>query len=140
MHGGFTIRCIVRYDVTIPQSIVTIGRAGFTEFHPIKDKNNEWVHPKNVGIVNIMDIPSVYNIVLDFGHTLSLDGTIACSLAHDFEGPVISHSYFGAKNGNLPHVLDDLKTSPGWDIGYVVLKNVKEIRDANGEIIQLISS
>jgi hypothetical protein len=37
-----------------------------------------------------------------------------------------------------PHCLDDLKNAKGWDAGYVVCKNTREIRDSAGEIERLV--
>jgi len=143
--GGHIVKCVVRYKIDVPQPIVRFGAAGLTEFHPILQK--DWVHPRSVALIELVDIDYVYNIVLESGHTLSLpialdspNSTIACSLAHDFEGPVISHSYFGKKVAGLPHILEDLALTQGWVNGYVCLKNVQEVRNVNGEIEQMFAT
>jgi hypothetical protein len=143
--GGHIVKCVVRYKVHGPQAIVRFGVAGLTEFHPIFQ--NFWVHPRNVAPVEQVYLDYVYNIVLNSGHTLTLphainssETTVACSLAHDFEGAVISHSYFGKKVYGMPHVLDDLASTQTWNTGYVCLKDVQEVRNINGEIVQLLAT
>ena len=138
------VRCVVRYDVTGPQAIVRFGAAGLTEFHPVKDQG-VWVDPRTLmsPIMQAVPLNSVYNMVLDSGHTIALheaDGVQreACTLAHDFEGPVISHSYFGAPVASKPHILEDLQMAPRWADGYVVCRNTREKRDDKGEIISLL--
>ena len=132
------VKCVVRYDVTAPQSIVRFGGAGLTEFHPVM-YGGTWVHPRILKAPTLESVDAVYNLVLESGHRIVLNGgTVACTLAHPFHGPVISHSYFGAPVPGKPHCLDDLKNAKGWDAGYVVCKNTREIRDSAGEIERLI--
>jgi len=148
--GGFHVVCMVRYDVTALQAIVSFGAAELTEFHPIRESSGAWNHPCNIRSSVLTDVDAVFNVVLDRGHTLTLptspgsptslgsrDCITACSLAHNFEGKVISHSYFGKAVPDMPHCLDDLRSCKGWEKGYVICRNVKEVRDANGEIVQL---
>ena len=141
--GGFHVVCMVRYDVTALQAIVSFGAAELTEFHPIRESSGAWNHPRNIRSAVLTNVDSVFNVVLDRGHTLTLptspgrDYITACSLAHNFEGKVISHSYFGKAVPDLPHCLDDLRSCKGWEKGYVICRNVKEVRDEKGEIVQL---
>jgi len=132
------VKCVVRYDVTAPQPIVRFGGAGLTEFHPVM-YGGTWVHPRILKAPSLESVDAVYNLVLESGHRIVLNGgTVACTLAHPFHGPVISHSYFGAPVPGKPHCLDDLKNAKGWDAGYVVCKNTREIRDSAGEIERLV--
>ena len=159
---GNTIKCVVRYDVEGPQLIVRFGDAGLTEFHPVLISANtgmltpdparaEWDHPGHLVRAKKETLDAVYNVVLESGHMIILmqdaravmagttsEWVIACTLAHPFHGPVISHSYFGAPVPGKPHCLDDLKNAKGWDEGYVVCKNTREIRDSAGEIERLV--
>jgi hypothetical protein len=142
--GGFHVVCMVRYDVTALQAIVSFGTAELTEFHPIRESSGAWNHPCNIRSSVLTDVDAVYNVVLDRGHTLMLptspdsrDCITACSLAHNFEGKVISHSYFGKAVPDLPHCLDDLRGCRGWEKGYVICRNVTEVRDENNEICRL---
>jgi hypothetical protein len=134
--------CVVRYDVTTPQPITRLGKAGLTEFHPVLDKD-EWVHPRSLVLPTMEDVSAVYNLILESGHKIVLcDSTykrrVACTLAHDFEGPVISHSYFGKPVPGKPHILEDLRTAPNWATGYVICSNTQEERDDKDEIVRLI--
>lgn len=134
-----TVKCVVEYRVTQQIPVVYIGKAGFTEFHPIIDPiKGEWVHPKTCAAPVAMSLGAVYNLVLESGHIILCDKTFACTLAHTFEGPVISHSYFGKPVPGKPHCLEDLKKAAGWADGYVICKNTREIRNDSGEIEQLV--
>jgi len=159
---GNTIKCVVRYDVKGPQLIVRFGDAGLTEFHPIligaesgmptpDPKNAEWDHPGHHVKAKLETLDAVYNVILESGHMIILmqdanaamagtssEWVIACTLAHPFWGHIISHSYFGAPVPGKPHCLDDLMVAKGWDTGYVVCKNTREIRDSVGEIERLV--
>jgi hypothetical protein len=143
---GNKIRCVVRYDVNTPQFIVRFGDAGLTEFHPVLI-NEEWDHPRNLLEAKPEDLDSVYNVILETGHMIILmqdnnsagsKWLIACTLAHTFTGPIISHSYFGASVPGMPNILDDIVWAPTWATGYVVCKNTREERNSMGEIIRLI--
>ena len=139
---GERIICMVRYDVSGPQAIVRIGLAGLTEFHPLLE-DDEWVHPRTLKPPTMETVDSVYNVILESGHLISLykdadTWLTACTLAHDFEGPVISHSYFGKPVPGMPHILEDLMMAPRWADGYVVCKNTREKRDDRGEIVRLL--
>jgi hypothetical protein len=134
--------CVVRYDVTTPQPITRLGKAGLTEFHPVLH-NDVWVHPRSLVLPNMENVSAVYNLILESGHKIVLyDSTykrvVACTLAHDFEGPVISHSYFGKPVPGKPHIIEDLKTAPTWATGYVICRNTQEERDDKDEIVRLI--
>jgi Mg-chelatase subunit ChlD len=132
------VKCVVRYDVTAPQPIVRLGGAGLTEFHPVM-YGGTWVHPRILKAPTPESVDAVYNLVLESGHRIVLnDGVVACTLAHPFHGPVISHSYFGAPVPGKPHCLDDLMNAKGWNTGYVVCKNTREVRDSAGEIERLV--
>ena len=141
---GEQIICMVRYDVSGPQAIVRIGLAGLTEFHPVLE-DDEWVHPRTLKQPTMETVDSVYNVVLESGHLISLykdadTWLTACTLAHDFEGPVISHSYFGKPVPGMPHILEDLMRAPKWADGYVICKNTIEHRNQKGDIVRLISN
>jgi len=159
---GNTIKCVVRYDVDKPQPIVRFGDAGLTEFHPVlindvsgqltaKPDDAVWDHPGHHVRAKPEVLTAVYNLILESGHMIILlqdshavencttsEWVIACTLAHTFTGPIISHSYFGKPVAGMPHVLEDLMKAPSWSTGYVVCKNTREERDSVGEIIRLI--
>ena len=145
LHHGFQVRCMIRTRVTLDQQIVRFGVAGITEFHPIIH-NGVWTHPRDVGPVENVAIPFVYNLILESGHMISLplaegstEVTVACTMAHDFEGPVISHPYFGKRVAGLRNCVDDFQMYAGWSDGYVYLKNMNEFRDSTNEIVKLLA-
>jgi len=140
VHGNHQIICMVRYLVDGSVPIVYLGAAGLTEFHPIRTEAG-WIHPRTVEPPVKITVQYVYNVVLATGHILkfpvkpTIDTFVeACSLAHNFEGPVISHTYFGKRVEDMPNVMDDILKSRGYSKGYITWKNVKHLRDENGEI------
>jgi hypothetical protein len=67
-----------------------------------------------------------------------LNGVTACTLGHDFTGPVIGHPYFGARVDGKRNVRDDLEAEEGWATGYIVLRNTRFVRDlATGNVCGL---
>ena len=126
--NGYKIRCVVKSILpsvdyvalgTVEKGKDMLNLGGFTAWHPIK-MGEHWCFPADVGRVQqIHDPTTVYNFVLDQGHILIVNGITACTLAHDFTGPVIGHSYFGKREPGVHHVLDDLQSHPGWISGLV---------------------
>lgn len=67
----------------------------------------------------LTEFPSggVFNLVLDRGHIVVVDGVEAVTLGHGFvHDAVVAHPYFGTEA-----VLRDLQAAPGWDHGRVDL-------------------
>jgi Mg-chelatase subunit ChlD len=145
---GYKVRCVVK--TTMPRvEFVALGtvegdrdmlvNGGFTSWHPIM-LNGQWMFPADVGRVQQIHTPTtVYNFVLDQGHTLIVNGITACTLAHDFTGPVIGHSYFGKREPGVHHVLDDLEAHPGWPTG-LIHWNPQIHRDAKTGLITGMSA
>jgi hypothetical protein len=48
---------------------------------------------------------------------------------------VIGHSYFGKRVAGQRHIIDDLMKSPGFDVGYVIWKNVRVFYDPDTMMI-----
>ena len=126
--NGYKIRCVVKSTLHnveyVALGMVEKGKdmlnvGGFTAWHPIK-MGEQWAFPADIGRVHqIHDPTTVYNFVLDQGHTLIVNGITACTLAHEFTGPVIGHSYFGKREPGIHHVLDDLQAHPDWISGLI---------------------
>jgi hypothetical protein len=128
VYNGYKIRCVVKSTLpsvefvalgTVEKGKEMLNVGGFTAWHPVK-LGDQWAFPADIGRVqNIYEPTTVYNFVLDQGHTLIVNGITACTLAHDFTGPVIGHSYFGKQEPGVHHVLDDLQAHPGWISGLI---------------------
>jgi len=106
-----------------------------TPWHPMKYKRGgEWVFPTNVGITRKTWVSAYYNLVLESGHIVELNGFEVVTLGHDFrDNDVISHPYFGTHA-----VIDDLKKHPHWVGGFIVLDSANMVRSSENGMIQKI--
>jgi hypothetical protein len=123
--GNHRVRCVLKTEVNRVM-IVRLGEGpgcGFTENHPVRF-GGAWYHPHQLKPSVDTRTDAVYNFVLDTGHILVINGVETCTMGHDFEGPVISHPYFGKRVPGLSNILDDLAVDPGWADGYVTWRNV----------------
>lgn len=135
VFGGAMVICVLKIYENKPIDIVTLGRdkrCRITPYHPVIIPFSDWKFPITVGTAEKIMVNAVYNFVLDRNHTLDVDGIKACTLNHDFTGPIISHPYFG--NGPK-NIMNDLISSEGWIDGYVEWRNVRVIRDSNTGLI-----
>jgi hypothetical protein len=98
-----------------------------TEYHPVVNPlTGEWDFPRNIIGAVEMEMPTVYNLVLNHGHSIIVDNTLCCTLAHGFKGPIIEHPFFGTTK-----VIDAMRGQPGFDEGRPVYKNMVAIREGN---------
>jgi Mg-chelatase subunit ChlD len=128
VYNGYKIRCVVKTTLpsvefvalgTVEKGKEMLNVGGFTAWHPVK-MGEHWAFPADIGRIQTIHGPTtVYNFVLEQGHTLIVNGITACTLAHDFTGPVIGHSYFGKREPGVRHVLDDLEAHPDWPAGLI---------------------
>jgi Mg-chelatase subunit ChlD len=131
--GGFTVVCVVRTDSE--RSVTDLTRVGtllVTDWHPIRHAG-QWAFPCLVpgATVARAACAAVYNFVLDAGHELTIEGTACVTLGHGFEGPVVSHAYFGTDR-----VVDDLRRMRGWSDGLVPL--IGTLRGLDGLVCGLV--
>ena len=106
-----------------------------TSWHPMKLKEDgEWVFPVDVGVTEKMFVSGYYNLVLETGHIIELNGYQVVTLGHNFyDNEVIAHPYFGTHA-----VIDDLKSHRDWDSGFVVLDEKDVVRSSENGMIQKI--
>ena len=97
-----------------------------TPWHPIKlNSQSNWTFPAETasGKKRRMYVDGYYNLVLESGHTVEMNGITVCTLGHGFtDDSVIQHPYFGTEA-----VVEDLKRCDGWEQGYILLngKNIQ---------------
>jgi hypothetical protein len=111
------------------QPMSQINKLCITPWHPIL-KDDQWVFPGSIALYSERLVSTVYNLVLDKGHIVSVEGVLCCTLGHGFKGPVIEHSFFGTSA-----VIDCLKGVDGWSVGRPTFKNLTTIRSTNGTIL-----
>lgn len=106
-----------------------------TPWHPIR-LNGKFIFPCELEKVKEFECPAVYSFLLDSGHTMMINDVECVALAHGFQGPVVSHPYFGTEA-----VINDLIKCEGWDRGLVELDHNSIMRDEkNGLISKIVST
>jgi hypothetical protein len=120
------------------QKMCNINGLCITPWHPIKmNIESEWVFPLAaiIGPKAVFpndlkqcvehDINTVYNLVLDREHIISINNIMCVTLGHDIHEGIVEHEYFGSQK-----VIEDLKKCEGWDIGRPTYKNLVSIKDS----------
>jgi len=139
--GAASVRCVVAYGgaaaVRLPGSGLVI-----TPWHPVR-VGGRWCFPADlasgaaaaaataaVGTATGRAVPNadaalssmlvspgrVYNLVLDGGHVVMVNGIEAVTLGHGLQDEIARHPYFGSDA-----VVRDLEALPGWQCGWVNL-------------------
>ena len=110
------------------QPMVQLDRLCITPWHPIINPtvngNKAWVFPADLVPLQDRLIDTVYNLVLDSGHVVDVEGYECVTLGHGFQAPVVKHEFFGTEA-----VINDLKKLPGWSVGRPTFKNLVTMRD-----------
>ena len=105
------------------QPMTRINGLSITPWHPIL-VDDEWKFPADLYFYSERMIQTVYNLVLNRGHIIDIEGTLACTLAHGFGGPVIEHPFFGTDR-----VIMDLMKGRGWSEGRPTFTNLVAVKD-----------
>ncbi len=105
-----------------------------TPWHPMKFLTDKWVFPHDVGEQCDMFLDTYYNLVLESGHIVEINGHPVCTLGHGFEdNDVIKHPYFGTEA-----VIKDLKNHPDWESGYLRMDPLRLIRSSEtGHVVRI---
>ena len=126
--GVATIRYVLQastYDKTQPFCQITPGCL-ITEYHPVRNPiTGKWRFPIDDYPVLHLPIPTVYNLVLDQGHIVLVEGIECCTLAHGFKGWVIEHPFFGTDR-----VIEAMSRQPGFNEGRPVYQNMRAVRNS----------
>jgi hypothetical protein len=83
-----------------------------------------WNFPANLYMYSERMVQTVYNLVLDKGHIVDVEGILACTLAHGMDGPIIGHPFFGTDK-----VVFDLMKVPRWGEGRPTFTNLVAVKD-----------
>jgi Mg-chelatase subunit ChlD len=136
--GGHTIRVVVYTALEEPVQMVKFATGLLiTPWHPIRNSPVEpWLHPAEMvkGVQGTASIPGYYNLVLDSGHVVEINGYQVCTLGHGFtESAVIRHPYFGTEA-----VIEDLKVRDGWAEGFVQLSLANIQRNLSTGLVEKV--
>jgi hypothetical protein len=126
LAGGAVVQVVIKTELTGEPTTMVVFPEGLTitPWHPMRTESGAWVFPADIGMLQDVPLDAYYNFVLDSQHTAIIDGITVCTLGHGFEGPVISHPYFGTQK-----VIEDLKGCDGLDEGLIVLDPASVTRD-----------
>lgn len=118
--GKTKVLCLVKMDQGGKNvKFVRFGACLITPWHPVR-RNNIWYFPNDIGRTEEHKVDTVYNLVLENHHIAVVEGEECVTLGHNFQGPVISHAYFGSED-----IIDDLKRLRGWDNGCVSINHTE---------------
>lgn len=96
--------------------MVNIDDVIVAPYQPIKI-NSEWTFPITHKLPTLYDCTCVFSLLLDKSHTIVVNNTIACTLAHHMtDNDIVEHSYFGTNN-----IVNDLKKNKNFISGYIIL-------------------
>lgn len=137
MKGPAEVKVFVTCGSKNPQQMMSRvpGKNGetciLTPFHPyMNPKTGQWTQPRTEHGDEAMPISIVYNLVLDYGHIIEVEGVFCCTLAHGFKGDVIEHEFFGTEK-----VLEAMSRQPGWESGCPVYQNLQVVRNPKTNMI-----
>lgn len=125
VYGGAKILCVVVQRNC--DTVNILNDLNITPWHPV-NFHGKWLFPDYITASGKLKMDKVYNFVLDSVHTILVNGTIACTLAHGMTGPIIGHEFFGTQK-----VHDSLKKLPGYSDGLVLLAQENIVRNKEKE-------
>lgn len=112
------------------QPMSQVNKLVITPWHPIRNKDGVWEFPASLYFYNERMLQTVYNLVLERGHIVSIEGFDCITLGHGFTEPVAAHPYFGSQL-----VINDLKKLAGWAEGRPTFTNLVAVKDAGTNLI-----
>ena len=121
---------IVSQSQNNKSTFVNVNGLLVTPWHPVK-VNGEWKFPSDLGETFELTNDLVYNLVLEQGHIININGVKAVTLGHNLTGPVVGHEYFGSQR-----IINDMKKMRGWDEGLLFLYGVRENSKTINNIVQ----
>jgi hypothetical protein len=133
MQGKAKVEVFVTCGSKNPQQMMSKvqGKSGvclLTPYHPYMTMNGIWVTGRDTVGDEAMPISTVYNLVLDKGHIIDMEGVFCCTLAHGIHGKVIGHDFFGTTA-----VINSMKRQTGFPCP--VYKNLEVRRDPASGLI-----
>lgn len=133
LHNSATIVCVVSFANCVVQQMTSFDNLVITPWHPIY-VCGVWRFPADYEpSSNKFMENKVYTFILDKCHMIQINGVDACTLGHNFKGPVIAHEFYGT---NL--VVNDLKKFPDYTKGLVELSDNNIICDNRDQVVGYI--
>ncbi|CAF3370225.1 unnamed protein product [Rotaria socialis] len=104
-HGGMVV-FVVKTKLKSRQAkmIMLENNLIITPWHPIR-VHDQWIMPCSlVSSPELIYCETVYNFVLDRGHTVLVNDTECVTLGHHFKEDIVRHPYYGSQR-----IIDDLQ-------------------------------
>jgi Mg-chelatase subunit ChlD len=136
VQGGHKVLAVLMTPVNKEVDMVVFTKGlKITPWHPIILKDDDqWCFPVDVRDSCKTYVDNYYNLVLETGHIVELNTHQVVTLGHGIKtNKVISHPYFGTDL-----VIDDLKTHPDWESGFLVMNPDNIVRSSETGLIQKI--
>jgi hypothetical protein len=131
--GGHKVQAVLFTPVKkeVPMVLFKEGLK-ITPWHPMKlTHDGEWAFPNDCGDTYTIYVDAYYNLVLETGHVVQLNGYKVVTLGHGFEdNDVIKHPYFGTQE-----VINDLKNHQHWESGFMRMDPIKIVRSSETGLI-----
>jgi uncharacterized protein YegL len=124
--GDHTVRAVLFTPIKKEVDMVLFDSGlKITPWHPMKlDYDGEWVFPNSCAPKHKIYVDAYYNLLLESGHTVNLNGYTVVTLGHGFtDNDVIKHPYFGTEE-----VINDLKNHMHWESGFMRMDPLKIMR------------
>lgn len=130
--GGARVEHAIALGRHNPKQLMVpfLSKVWITPWHPVLHES-KWIQPASLHEPQLTEMPVVYNMVLDIGHIISVNGVLSVTLGHGFTGPVIEHDFFGNKES----ILSALSKQPGFAEGRPVFQNLLVHKTATGLIV-----
>jgi Mg-chelatase subunit ChlD len=102
-----------------------------TPYHPIKNFENIWTFPIEIGNICEYECEYIYNYILDTSHTVFINNIECVTLGHGLtDNEVVKHEYYGTEK-----VIKDLIKMKGFDEGIIIFDTNCIIRNYNGKVL-----
>ena len=130
LNSTAKVVCLIQTYYHYQIEVCTINGIKITPWHPVFI--DKWIFPANVAAIKHESIDYVYNVVLDKGHTLDINGLTCITLGHGMKGDVVEHAFFGTDA-----VINDLKKFDGYYEGFVQLNEECMQRGEDGRVCSI---
>jgi hypothetical protein len=137
------IECVIKTLITNNIELLSLNNdLHITNYHPIKI-NNQWFFPQDVDYAKICELEcnEIFSFVLEkddnnnrsYNSGIIIGNYECATLGHGINENIVFHPFFGTEL-----VIENLKKSPNYNSGIVILKQDSMIRNTMTDLIEKI--
>jgi len=134
------IECVVKTVINDKIDIITLNdNLHITPYHPVKI-NDQWYFPKYIKNAKPCDLEctEIFSYILtkdtrEYGLGMIIGNHECATLGHGITGHIIEHLFFGTEL-----VIDNLKQSPSYETGTIILQENSLIRNKITDLVEKI--